>query len=212
MRGRPQRWTIFGIALAIRIAAILWTGPSSVGFGDAPDYLAAADRVCREHAYPDRGNIPFFRAPLLPAFIAATTFCHPERVAVVKVALALGDSATALVIGEIAWVLFASSAIATLAMFLAALDPFFVLGVADVRTEPLFMLLLTTAIWLFVRAIRSGNRRTSVLILAGAAFGLAALTWPAGLAALAFAAITLVFAGGRRRGQRSAEPTWQRSS
>ena len=195
MSDRPPRLAIFGIAFGIRIAAILWAGPSGVGFGDAPDYLATADKVCREHAYPDRGNLPFFRAPLLPAFIAVATFCHPERVALVKIALALCDAATALVIGEIAWVLFASSAIATLAALLAALDPFFVLGVVDVRTEPLFMLLLTTAIWLFFRAIRNGT--TPVLFLAGAAFGLAALTRPAGLAALAFAAITLVFAGGR---------------
>lgn len=198
MRNRRTRLAIFGIAFGIRIAAILWVGPSAVGFGDAPDYLATADKVCREHAYPDRGNLPFFRAPLLPAFVAVTTFCRPERVAVVKVALAFCDSATALVIGEIAWVLFASTAIATLAALLAALDPFFVFGVVEVRTEPLFMLLLTAAIWLFLRAIR--DMSMLIFILAGAAFGLAALTRPAGLGALAFAAIWLAFAGGAVKG------------
>lgn len=205
MRNRQTRWAIFGLAAGIRVAAILWSGPSVVGFGDARDYLATADQVCREHVYPDRGNLPFFRAPLLPFFIAATTFCHPERVAVVKFALALCDAATALVIGEIAWVLFASSAIATLAALLAALDPFFVLSVVDVRTEPLFMFLLATAIWCFLRAIREGA--TSGLFLAGTAFGLAALTRPAGLAALAFAAITLVFAWGPKATTRGANVT-----
>jgi 4-amino-4-deoxy-L-arabinose transferase-like glycosyltransferase len=195
MKDRPSRWAIFGIALGVRLAAILWTGPSSAGFGDSLDYLATADHVCREYAYPDRGSLPFFRAPLLPAFIAATTLCHPEKVAYVKIGLALCDAATVVVIGEIAWLLFASSAVATLAALLAAINPFFVFGVVDIRTEPLFMLLLTAALWLLFRGIRGGT--TAVLVLAGIAFGLAALTRPAGLAALAIAVATLV-AGNRR--------------
>lgn len=202
MKGRPSRWAIFGIALGVRLGAILWTGPSSVGFGDALDYLATADHVCREHAYPDRGSLPFFRAPLLPAFIAATTLCHPDHIANVKLGLALCDAATVVVVGELAWLLFASGAVATLAALLAALNPFFVLDVVDVRTEPLFMLLLTAALWLLFRGIRGGT--TAVLVLAGIAFGLAALTRPAGLAALAIAVVTVAIAGDRRWADRGA--------
>src|ERR1019366_6970759 len=60
------RWAIFAFALGVRFAAIYWNGSNVVSFGDAPDYLATANSVCRDHLYPDRGNLPFFRAPLLP--------------------------------------------------------------------------------------------------------------------------------------------------
>ncbi len=196
---QPKRWrlAIFAVAFAVRIGAIGFHGPEEVVFGDGRDYLATASHLCREHAYPDRGSLPFFRAPLLPFFISATTLCHPERVVSVKVALAACDSGTALIIGEIAFLLFGSSGAATVAALLAALDPFFVLSVGDVRTEPLFMFFLTVAIWCFLRALRGGKAVSA--LLCGAAFALASLTRPAGLAALTFAGITLLFSRGIRR-------------
>jgi hypothetical protein len=126
--GSKKRWrlAIFAVAFVIRIAAIGFHGPEDVAFGDARDYLATASHLCREREYPDHGNLPFFRAPALPFFIAATTLCHPERVVVVKLALAAVDSGTALIIGEIAWLLFESSGAAAIAALLAALYPFFI--------------------------------------------------------------------------------------
>lgn len=199
MEGPPKRWrlAIFALAFVVRIGAIVFHGPDVVTFGDARDYLATASHLCREHEYPDRGNLPFFRAPALPFFIAATTLCHPERVVVVKLALAAIDSGTALIIGEIAWLLFGSSAAVTAAALLAALDPFFVFSVGDVRTEPLFMFFLTGAIWCFLRALRGGKAVSA--LLCGTAFALASLTRPAGLAALTFAGITLLFSRGIRK-------------
>ena len=204
--GSKKRWrlAIFAVAFVIRIAAIGFHGPEDVAFGDARDYLATASHLCREREYPDHGNLPFFRAPALPFFIAATTLCHPERVVVVKLALAAVDSGTALIIGEIAWLLFESSGAAAIAALLAALYPFFIFGVVDVRTEPLFMFFLTLAIWGFFRALRGDNARAA--LLSGVAFALAALTRPSGLAAAAFAGITLLFARGIRR------PRWAETS
>ena len=195
-----MRWrlAIFTVAVGIRVGAAALGGPDVVAFGDARDYLAAASHICREHDYPDRGDLPFFRAPMLPFFIAATTLCHPERVVAVKVALAVVDAATALVVGEMAWLLFASANVATAATLLAAVDPIFILGAADIRSEPLFMFFLTVATWCFLRAIRKGEGRSA--LLGGVAFALAALTRPAGLAALEIAFITLVLA--RDRGTR----------
>jgi len=197
--GRRARLAIFAIALGVRLGAIAIGGAKIVSFGDGGDFLATADHLCRTHGYPDRGNLPFFRAPLLPFFVAATTLCHPERVAIVKVALAACDSATVLVIGEIAWLLFGSPGTAKVAALVAACDPFFILGVTDVRTEPLFMFFLTTAIWWFLRSVR-GHDAWSALV-SGAAFALSALARPAGLAAVALAGITLLLAGrtGRTR-------------
>ena len=176
------------------MAAIAWSGPTVVAFGDGPDYLATARHVCEEHAYPDRESLPFFRAPLLPAFIAATTLCHPERIAAVKVALALCDSLTAVLVGEVAWLLFASSAVAGLAALLAAVDPFFIAGVCDIRTEPLAMLFLTAAIWLLLGAVR--NLDLAKGLLSGVAFASSALARPAGLAALSIAIVSALFAPG----------------
>lgn len=201
---RRRRLAIFAVAFGIRVGAIAVSGPGVVSFGDARDYLATASHVCREHEYPDRGNLPFFRAPVLPFFIAATTLCHTERVVVVKMALAACDSGTALVIGEIAWLLLGSSGAATVAALLAALDPFFIFGVVDVRTEPLFMFFLTVAIWGFLRALRGEN--AWVALVSGVAFALAALTRPSGLVAVAFAGITLLFARGIRK------PRWAQTS
>ncbi len=191
---RRLRLAIFAVAFAVRVGAISVNGPGAVSFGDERDYLATASHLCREHEYPDRGTLPFFRAPALPFFIAATTLCQPERVVVVKVALAACDSGTALVLGEIAWLLFASSGAATVSALLAALNPFFILGVGDVRTEPLFMFFLTLGTWGFLKALGDGNTRSA--LLGGGAFALAALTRPAGLVAIAFAGCTLLFARG----------------
>jgi 4-amino-4-deoxy-L-arabinose transferase-like glycosyltransferase len=207
MRGRifesraGRRCTTFAIAFGIRLAALLITGPNLVSFGDGADYLATARYVCVEQRYPDRGNLPFFRAPLLPFFIAASTGCHTERVPLVKVALALCDAGTAVVLGEIASLLFSSYAAAWVASILAAFDPFFVLGAVDVQTEPLFMFLLTVAIWAFFRATKDGGTRAA--LFSGFAFALAALARPSGLVALAFACLTLPFSYGLRR------PRWR---
>lgn len=206
MEGPQNRWrlAVFAVALVIRVAAIGFHGPDVVTFGDARDYLATATHLCREHEYPDRGNLPFFRAPVLPFFIAATTLCHTERVAVVKVALAVCDSGTALVVGEIGWLLFGSSGAATLAALIAALDPFFIFGIVDVRTEPLFMLILTVAIWSFLRALRGDSAWAAPFC--GVALALAALTRPSGLVVAAFAGITFLFGRGIRR------PRWAETS
>jgi len=177
-----RRLGILAFAFALRLGAIAWSGPGAVTFGDGLDYLATARYVCEEHSYPDRGSLPFFRAPLLPAFISAVTICHPERVAAVKVGLALCDSITAVLVGEIAFTLFASSAAAGLAALLAALNPFFLAGVCDIRTEPLAMLFLTAAFWLFLGAVRS--LRLAEGVLSGAALAMSSLARPAGLAAL----------------------------
>ena len=192
-----RRWAILAAAFAVRMAAIYWTGANAVAFGDARDYLETARTICEERAYPDRGNLPFFRAPLLPFFIAATTLCDPERIVRVKVALALCDSVTALLVGEIAWLLFASPRTAVFAALLAAVNPFFIAGVCDVRTEPLSMLFLTCGVWLFLGTVRTGHGARA--LLAGVGFGLSALARPAGLVALMIATMALPFIGGPRK-------------
>jgi 4-amino-4-deoxy-L-arabinose transferase-like glycosyltransferase len=136
---------------------------------------------------------------MLPAFVAVVTLCHPDAVPFVKVALAVVDAGTALIVGEICWLLFRSRKAATVAGAIAAIDPFFVLSVVDVRTEPLFMFFMTVGILLLLRSVRTGEQRSA--FLGGAAFAAAALTRPAGLAALGLGGIALLLAHGARKGR-----------
>ena len=161
------------VALAVRIAAIEAVGAESIRFGDAPDYIATARSVCTEQVYPERGNLPFFRPPGLPLFIAGVTVCDTTQTRIIKYALAACDAATVVVVSELAWLLLSGSALtALLAGATAALYPLFVSSTTDVRSEPLFMLLLTLAILLLLK-----DRPAA----AGVATALAALTRPTAL-------------------------------
>jgi len=187
-----MRTTLFIFALMVRIAAIEATGGGTIVFGDGPDYVAAARSLCVQHAYPERGNLPFFRAPGLPFFIAGVTACDPSRTRAIKYALAVCDALSVLLIFLIArdlWsvgrvvrrnpfdvqevdLVAAPRGAALCAGVLAALHPFFIGGVTDIRTEPLFMMLLVAAMFLVLREHPE---------LAGVALGLAALTRPTAL-------------------------------
>lgn len=179
-----MRIAVFILALAVRIAAIEWTGAQTLAFGDAPDYIAVARSLCTQQEYPERGNLPFFRAPGLPFFIAAVTACDPGRTRLIKYALALCDAVSVLLIMALAAALAAPQlparkadapagiAVQLAAGLLAAFHPFFVGSVTDVRTEPLFMMLLVASLLFLVRRQHAP---------AGVAIALAALTRPTGL-------------------------------
>jgi hypothetical protein len=164
---------VFTLALVIRVAVIESTGATRIEFGDGPDYVVTAQAMCVQHVYPERGNLPFFRAPGLPFFIAAVTACEPGRIRIIKYGLAACDALTVLLIFLLAegnW----------LAAMLAALHPFFIGSVTDIRGEPLFMLLLVAAIWF----VRRGSPA-----LAGVSAGLCALTRPTGLLCIPLCAL-----------------------
>jgi hypothetical protein len=151
-----MRTAVFIFALLVRIAAVEMTGATQIAFGDGPDYVAAATSLCVQHAYPERGNLPFFRAPGLPFFIAAVTACEPSRTRAIKYGLAACDAVSVLLIFLIAQLLHGSRA-ALAAGVLAALHPFFIGAVTDIRTEPLFMMLLVLAIWCLLRGRRAAG-------------------------------------------------------
>lgn len=176
---RPDARIIFGIALIVRLAAVELTGAERTAFGDARDYIAHAKSICERGVYPDRGNLPFFRAPGIPFFIVGVTACHPEAVRAIKYGLAACDAASAAVIAMITMLLFGPVA-AWIAGVAAALHPIFIASVLDVRSEPLFMLLLTLAIYFLLRE-REGA--------AGVATALAALTRPSALLCIALFAL-----------------------
>lgn len=165
-------------------------------FGDARDYMAHARALCETGAYPERGNLPFFRAPLLPLFIAAVTGCSGS-VAAVKISLAIVDALTCVIVASLARTIWTSARAAAIAGIAAAANPFFVVATTDVRSEPLFMLLLSGAIW---SALRAGSRAAGAI--AGVLIALAALTRPAALALIPLGAAFVFIATHRSRRQR----------
>lgn len=190
-RRRPWLAAILVATLLIRVAAIAATGPTTLRFGDAQDYVDAAATLCEEGRYPERGSLPFFRAPGLPLFLAAATLCQPRNVVAAKLALATCDVATAALAAALTLLLLGGAArrAALLAAALVAIDPFLVLASSDVTSEPLATLLLTAALCALLaarRAARGMDTGAGAIALAcagGAAFGLACLTRPGTLAA-----------------------------
>src|SRR3989442_772450 len=89
---------LFLFALLLRLSAIALTGPGKMSFGDAYDYVETTEVLCKLHVYPERSNLPFFRAPGLPFFIAGVTACHPRAILVIKVGLAVCDALTVVLI------------------------------------------------------------------------------------------------------------------
>ncbi len=176
---------VFALALLVRIAAIELAGAETIAFGDAPDYVDAARSLCTAQTFPERGNLPFFRAPGLPFFIAGVTACEPSRTRAIKYALAICDALSVLLIFLIALRLHGSRLAAWIAAFLASLYPFFVGAVTDIRSEPLFMMLLVAAIYFALRGSP---------LAVGIALGLAALVRPTGLLCIPLFAIGWRFA------------------
>jgi hypothetical protein len=204
------RIALFVVALAVRIAAIEFAGGGGKAFGDAHDYIDAAQSICAKGVYPERGNLPFFRPPGLPFFIATVTACHPGQTKVVSYALAVCDAGTVVLIAMIAGLLSGAPPTSAanggrretkrpaaggaaplknaplLAGAIAAFHPFFIAAVTDIRSEPLFMYLLTLSIWFLLKQ-QPGK--------SGVAVALAALTRPTALLCIPLFAL---FA--RRRG------------
>jgi len=180
---RMMRTAVSVFALLVRIVAIERSGATTIAFGDGPDYVNAAQSLCTQHAYPERGNLPFFRAPGLPFFIAGVTACEPSHTRAIKYALAICDALSVLLIFLIAQRLHESRVAAIIAALLASLNPFFVGAVTDIRSEPLFMMLLIAAIFFALRANA---------IPSGIALALASLVRPTGLLCIPLFALFFV--------------------
>lgn len=195
------RWAAlaFFVALAVRLIAIWVVGPVQLEFGDAHDFLETSRIVCTQEEYPATGNLTFFRAPGYPLFVSLVTACHPDRILRVKVCNALVDSLTVVLIWVLAGQMVRSAAGQLLASAVAAFHPIFVVQTTDVRSESIFMFLVTGAL---VALFAARTARPRWLLLAGALLGLAALTRPAALVAIPFFAVAWVI--GSSSGQRRA--------
>ncbi len=189
---------IFLLALAVRLAATAVVGFSSLRFGDAAPYLAAAAEIAEHGRYPDRTEAFFFRPPGYPLFLAAVTLGRTDRIPVAKVANTLLGSGAAVLLALLSARIFRRRGVGVATGVVAAVFPSFVLLATDVQSEPLFLLfLLLSGAWLLAAADRGSP---GAALGAGAALGLAALTRPS---ALALAPLLAAFLLDRRHARRA---------
>lgn len=174
---------IFVLAFAVRLAILFAVGASHVEFGDARDYLETSRIVCTQGDYPTAGNLGFFRAPGYPLFISTVTACQPWKVLRLKIFTAAVDSLTVVLIALLAALCLPSGPGLLLAATVAACHPILAFQTSDVRSEPLFMFLVTAALVAFLVA---RGARPRLLAAAGLLLGLAALTRPAALIAIPY--------------------------
>lgn len=206
-RPRHALGWVLGVALAARLVAITAVGFDRLDFGDALDYRSFATAICAGEGYPERGNLPFFRAPGLPFFVALTTLCETEsRIGWAKIGLAIADTLNVALIFLLARRFALDRRLALTVAAAAALHPLFVAQVTDLRSEPLAMVLTTLSLVLLLRFRTS--RGLGTLIASGAALGFAALVRPPSLVALGawmiFVGIDSAGARGRTRALRAA--------
>jgi len=179
--GRNACLAIFGLALALRLAAVLATGPDTSSFGDARAYVFAAQTLVDSGTYPDATDFRFFfRPPVYPLFLAAATLGHPGSVPWARAATACAGSLVPLVLAALSARIFRSRGVAIASGFVAAVHPPFVLASSEIQSEPLFTLLLLAAGFLLLAA--ADRPSSNLAVLAGAALGLAALTRSSALA------------------------------
>jgi hypothetical protein len=99
--GRRAWAAIFLVALAMRLVATAFAGFTTVRFGDGPAYLYAAGELVRTGHYPLATEPFYFRAPGYPAFLAAATLGHPDRIPLAKVANAVCGALAACLLAAI---------------------------------------------------------------------------------------------------------------
>ncbi|MDG2307952.1 MAG: glycosyltransferase family 39 protein [Candidatus Binatia bacterium] len=186
-------------ALALR-AVVLWQrGPSGLWFGDAASYLEVATTLCREGRYPWTSNLPLFRAPGLPGFIAIASGCRPESIAWVKSAIVLLDGGSVVLTYLVARGLRFEARAGLVAAGLVAVHPILVLVSTGVTSEPLATFLISGWLAAMLWGARDARRlRPALWLVAGIAAGLAALTRPAALLCLPLGLVAAVLLGGAR--------------
>ncbi|MBX3278754.1 MAG: glycosyltransferase family 39 protein [Acidobacteria bacterium] len=167
-----------GACLAASVI-IFVVGPHTVNFGDAGDYMAAAQRVLDNQHYPRESSLPFFRPPFYPYFIAAVWILVPGSVLAVKLVQAILFGLTCWLLYRIGGLLYGENHQAALiGAMLYALNPLALLQVGDIQTESLHAFLVALGVYSLMIALRGDAVNHKWALFAGAAFGAASLCRP----------------------------------
>jgi hypothetical protein len=167
------------LAIILSIFAIWFYGFERVEFGDAADYIDAANSILNGTAYPRHGEFhPVFRAPVFPAFIALIWTVFPKSLIAFKIAQAFLIGASCFVIYKITYELVQKNSPAFLAASICAVNPLLFGHTVDFYSEPLQILLVAISIFILIKLLKSEEKLFYKSVLLGIFFGLAALCRP----------------------------------
>lgn len=202
-------WLLVGLALLLRVMTALTldaAAPLADRGGDSGWYLAngytlltgqqAASGII---AQPETLGQP----PLYFVFIGLPQALLPadQAVTLIRLMQALAGALTVLLVCSIAAQLGGKLA-GHIAGAAVAISPAFVLESAQIKTETLYMLLLTAGVWAAMRMLQARTWRWAAL--AGMCFGLAALTRAVALGYLPVVLVVVLLGAGLRSGWRLA--------
>jgi asparagine N-glycosylation enzyme membrane subunit Stt3 len=179
---RKAEITVAFAALFAAAAAIIVIGPQRTDFSDSGDYINAAQCLLRDGFYPEQGTLPFFRAPLYPVMLAGVWWILPGSVIAVKVVQAILHSITAIIVYRSGLGIFGSKNAAFAGAIIAAVNPLLLYSSAAIQTEVLHTVLIAAAVYFSaVGILLKENNKPIYAIIAGIAFGLAALCRPSAI-------------------------------
>lgn len=167
------------LAFVVAFAAVWFYGFEKVAFGDALDYMDAANSILNGTAYPRRGEFhPVFRAPVFPSFIALVWTFFPNSAIAFKIAQIFLHGAGCFVVYKITFELVRKIFPAFLAATVCAVNPLLFGHTVDFYSESLQILLVALSFFVLVKILKSDERLYYKSILLGVLFGLSTLCRP----------------------------------
>ncbi len=173
---RPLTWTLL-LGLALRLGAT-FAASDAPPIGDAREYAGIARNIAErgEFSY-ESGRPTAMRPPLYPAFLAIFARVCPGTWFCARVAQALLDTWTILLIYCFGLGAFGRTRDATASALLYAVHPVFIAYTTHLLTETLFLWVWMAGLCLLVKTVRPGSS-PRVAAAAGLVMGLAILCRP----------------------------------
>lgn len=144
---------IFILALALRLLVWRWHARDPLG-GDEQEYFNQALTLLRDHRYVE---LRLMRPPLYTGFLAACMYLLDSLVQRIRLIQAIVSALTVVPVLLLTQRLFGRWRVALLAALLCALSYTLAANASELLTETLFVLGLTTWLWLLLGAARDAR-------------------------------------------------------
>ena len=170
--GRSRIWLrtnqmLLGVLALAAVASslfIIMTGIGATNFGDAGDYLRGANAFYNHLAFPRDGSWPYFRPPGYPMIISLwwnITFTHQIwSLKILNILLHIGSTYLIFKLSN----RLTNKKVAVSCAIFYAINPFSLLQVVGVQTEPLITLLFLAFVYLILNRDKSRNFLPLVLV------------------------------------------------
>ncbi len=203
-KNRIIQFVPIALAIGLGLSAIMLTGPARTEFVDSSDYLAHANVILETGQYPNEGNLPIFRPPLYPVFIAALWSIFPGSIVAIKlVQVALFAFA--------AWLIFKTAMRITENQFLSlaastvfAANPFIIFVAVSIQSEIVHIFLISLMLYIASGMLLDERIRFAPAAALGAVLGVAALCKPSALGVGAAIAAVMFLIRFRQKGSLAA--------